>query len=60
MGGGGWTFLVGWWRWVEVYLGWVRVGEHFSWVGGGGLTFFMGGWGWAEVGGRIFLVGGDG
>ena len=27
---------------MEVYFGWVGVGEHFLWVSGGG-------WGWVEV-----------
>lgn len=30
--GRGWTFFMGWWRWVEIYFGRVEVGEHILWV----------------------------
>ena len=33
---------MGEWGWVEVYFGWMWVGEQFLWVSGGG-------WGWVEV-----------
>ena len=60
MGGGGWKFLMGRWRWLEVYFGWVGVAGHFLWVGEGRWTFFMGGWWWVGVSGGIFWVGGGG
>lgn len=30
--GGGWTFFMGWWRWLEIYFGRVEVSEHILWV----------------------------
>ena len=44
VGESGWTFFMGGWGQVEVYFGWVGVGEHF--------------YGQAGVGGGLFLVDG--
>ena len=54
MGGWGWVYiflLVGGcgWGWLEVYFGWVWVGNIFyrwlEWVGNGGGIFWVGGGG---------------
>ena len=61
---GGWRYILGGERWVnifhgwvrvggmEVYFGWREVGEHFSWVGEGGWNggiFWVSGWSLALV-----------
>ena len=48
---GRWTFFMGWWAWVGVYIGWVGMGGRLIWVGewvgmGGGI-FWVGRGGWA-------------
>ena len=51
--GSGWRYILGEWRWVEIFMGgWGWVEVYFGWLGVG--RHFL------RVGGAIFWVGGDG
>ena len=45
---------------MEVYFGWVGVGEYFLWVSGGRWGCVEVYFGWVEVGGHFVWVGGGG
>ena len=45
--GDGCKYILGDWRWVDIFYGWVGVDEGIFWMSGGGWTFFTG-WGWAD------------
>ena len=48
----GWTFLIGGWRWLEVYFWWVVLrGLFYKWAGisEGGWRHILGEWGWVKI-----------
>ena len=39
---GKWSIILGGWRWVGHYFGWVGVGAALFWVGGGWVRHYFG------------------
>ena len=55
--GGVWGTILGEWRWVGYYFGWVEVSGALFWVSRGGSGIILGGWGWVGVSGALCWVG---